>query len=158
MAAVLGSRVSDRLSGTRGHRFQRLKPPDKLFVDQNHIYIARFDRDRQMTCVYTQKDHGFTYLKRFTFGGAIQNKEYRLAPENSEVRLLVEGTPETLYVKYRPAKSQRIHHQLFTPSEAIVKGVAARGIQMTSKGISRLDTQKPKGWEDDAESPRGVLL
>jgi len=139
-------------------RYKMLPPPDKFFVDQNHIYIARFDRDRQMTCVYTQKDHGFTYLKRFTFGGAIQNKEYRLAPDNSEVRLLVEGTPETLYVRYRPAKSQRIHHQLFTPSEAIVKGVAARGIQMTSKGISRLDTQKPKGWEDDAESPRGVLL
>lgn len=139
-------------------RYKMMPPPDKFFVDKNMIYCALFDRDRQMTCVYTQKDHGFSYLKRFTFGGAIQNKEYRLAPENSEVQLLQVGTPETIYVKYRPAKSQRIHQQAFTPAEVAVKGVAARGIQMTSKGISKIETQKPKWWEDDADSPRGVLL
>jgi len=139
-------------------RYKVLPPPDKFFVDKNMLYCALFDRDRQMTCVYTQKDHGFSYLKRFTFGGAIQNKEYRLAPENSEVQLLQEGTPENIYLKYRPAKSQRIHQQVFTPSEVLVKGVSARGIQMTSKGISRIATQKPGWWEDDAESPKGVLL
>ena len=139
-------------------RYKVLPPPDKFFTDKNMIYCAIFDRDRQMTCVYTQKDHGFSYLKRFTFGGAIQNKEYRLAPENSEVQLLQEGTPENVYIKYRPAKSQRIHQQVFTPSEVLVKGVSARGIQMTSKGISKIDTQKPRWWEDDAESPKGVLL
>ena len=139
-------------------RYKVIPPPDKFFVDKNMIYCAIFDRDREMTCVYTQRDYGFSYLKRFTFGGAIQNKEYRLSPENSDFQLLVEGTPETIYLKYRPAKSQRIHQQSFTPSEAIVKGVSARGIQMTSKAIAKLDTQKPKWWEDDAESPKGVLL
>jgi topoisomerase-4 subunit A len=111
-----------------------------------------------MTCVYTQKDHDFSYLKRFTFGGAIQNKEYRLAPENSTVLLLQEGTPETLYVKYRPAKSQRINQQAFTPSEVLVKGVSSKGVQLTSKAVAKLDTQKPRWWENDAESPKGVLL
>ena len=139
-------------------RYKVLPPPDKFFVDKNMIYCALFDRDRQMTCVYTQKEHGFSYLKRFTFGGAIQNKEYRLAPENSEVQLLVEGTPENIYLKYRPAKSQRIYQQVFTPSEALVKGVSAHGIQMTSKGISRIATQKPGWWEEGDESPKGVLL
>ena len=139
-------------------RYKVLPPPDKFFVDKNMLYCALFDRDRQMSCIYTQKEHGFSYLKRFTFGGAIQNKEYRLAPENSEVLLLQEGTPENIYLKYRPAKSQRIHQQVFTPSEVLVKGVSARGIQMTSKGIAKIETQKPKWWEDDAESPKGVLL
>ena len=139
-------------------RYKVMPPPDKFFVDKNMIYCAIFDRDRQMTCVFTQKEHGFSYLKRFTFGGAIQNKEYRLAPENSEVQLLVEGTPENVYLKYRPAKSQRIHQQVFTPSEVAVKGVATRGIQMTSKSIAKIDTSKPRWWEDDAESPKGVLL
>jgi topoisomerase-4 subunit A len=139
-------------------RYKVMPPPDKFFVDKNMRYCAIFDRDRQMTCVYTQKDHGFSYVKRFTFGGAIQNKEYRLAPENCELLLLQEGTPETLYLKYRPAKSQRINQQAFTPSEVMVKGVASRGIQMTSKAIAKIDTQKPRWWENDAESPRGVLL
>jgi topoisomerase-4 subunit A len=139
-------------------RYKVIPPPDKFFIDKNMLYCAIFDRDRQMTCVYTQKEYGFTYLKRFTFGGAIQNKEYRLAPEGSKVLLLVEGAPETIYVKYRPAKSQRIHQQTFTPAEAMVKGVSARGIQMTSKAISSVGVTKPRGWEDDAESPKGVLV
>lgn len=139
-------------------RYKVIPPPDKFFVDKNMIYCAIFDRDRQMTCVYTHREYGFSYLKRFSFGGAIQNKEYRLAPENSDVQLLVEGTPETVYLKYKPAKNQRIHQQLFTPSEVLVKGVSARGIQMTSKGIARIETQKPKWWEDGEETPKGVLL
>ncbi len=139
-----------------GH-YKVLPPPDKLFIDKNMVYCAIFDRDRPMTCVYTEPSYGFTYIKRFTFGGAIQNKEYRLAPEKSEVRLLVEGTPETLYLKYKPAKSQRIHQQVFSPAEVMIKGVASRGIQMTSKDIAKLATAKPRWWEDDAESPKGVL-
>ena len=139
-------------------RYKVMPPPDKFFVDKNMRYIALFDRDRQMTCVFTHHEHDFTYLKRFTFGGVIQNKEYRLAPENSSVLLLVEGTPETVYVKYKPAKSQRIHQQSFTPSEVLVKGVAARGIQMTSKSVAKIETSKPRWWEDDADSPKGVLV
>lgn len=139
-------------------RYKVIPPPDKFFVDKNMIYCAIFNRDREMTCVYTQNDYGFSYLKRFTFGGAIQNKEYRLAPENSEVLLLVEGTPETIYLKYKPAKGQRIHQQSFTPAEVLVKGVSARGIQMTSKDIAKIDTQLPRWWENDAETPKGVLL
>jgi topoisomerase-4 subunit A len=138
-------------------RYRMMPPPDKLFIDKNMIYCAIFDRDRQMTCVYTEPSYGFTYIKRFTFGGAIQNKEYRLAPEKSEVRLMVEGTPETLFIKYKPAKSQRIHQQVFSPAEVMIKGVSARGIQMTSKDIAKLAVEKPRWWEDDAESPKGVL-
>ena len=139
-------------------RYKMMPPPDKFFVDKNMVYCARFDREKQMTCVYTAREFGFSYLKRFTFGGAIQNKEYRLAPEKSDVHLLVEGTPEAIYVKYKPAKGQRIHQQMFAPAEVLVKGVSARGIQMTSKSIARVETAKPKWWADSEEGPKGVLV
>ncbi len=139
-------------------RYRMLPPPDKFFVDQNMLYCALFDRDRPMTCVYIEPSYGFTYIKRFTFGGAIQNKDYRLAPEKSRVLHLQEGAPPAIYLKYKPAKGQRIHQQVFDPAEVMVKGVAARGIQMTSKDVSRLATEKPKWWEDDQNSPKGVLL
>jgi topoisomerase-4 subunit A len=139
-------------------RYKVLPPPDKLFVDKNMAYCAVFDRDREMTCIYTEPSYGFSYVKRFAFGGAIQNKEYRLAPEKSRVLLFVEGAPETVYVKYRPAKGQRIHQQVLRPADVLVKGVAARGVQMTSKDIARISPEKPKWWEDGEESPKGVLL
>ena len=137
--------------------WKMLPPPDKLFVDKNLLCCMIFNRDQLFTCVYTEPDYGFTYIKRFAFGGAIQNKEYRLAPPKSKILLLEKDTPENLYVKYKPAKSQRIHQQQFTPSEVLVKGVSARGVQMTSKAISRVAVKKPSWWDDSENSPRGLL-
>lgn len=138
-------------------RYKMMPPPDKFFVDKNHLYCAIFDRDKLFTAVYTEPEYGFTYIKRFAFGGAIQNKDYRLAPEKSKVLLWEEGTPDAMFIKYKPAKSQRIHQQMFTPSEVLVKGVAARGIQMTSKDIAKIATKKPGWWNDSDASVKGVL-
>jgi len=139
-------------------RYRMMPPPDKFFIDQNMLYCAIFDRDREMTCVYTEPHFGTTYIKRFTFGGAIQNKDYHLAPEKSTVSLLEEGTPDTIYIKYKPSKGQKIHQQVFTPAEALLKGVSTKGQRMTSKGIARIATAKPRWWEDSEASPKGVLL
>jgi topoisomerase-4 subunit A len=139
-----------------GH-FKMMPPPDKFFVDKKFSYLHLYDRDKEFTAVYTEPSYGFTYIKRFVFGGLIQNKEYRLAPEKSDLLLIEEGTPDSIYIKYKPAKSQRIHQQEFTPSEVLVKGVSAKGIQMTSKDISRLSTKKPGWWDDSEKSPKGQL-
>ena len=129
-------------------RYKVLPPPDKLFVDKGVLLAHIYDRDRLYTAVYTDKAYGFAYIKRFTLGGVIMNRDYSILPEDGEVLFLREGTPDKLYVKYRPAKSQRIHQQCFTPADTPVKGVKARGNQLTSKAIARLDTAKPSWWDD----------
>ena len=139
-------------------RYKMMPPPDKFFVDKKGAnYCQIFDRDKEFTCIYTEPHYGFTYIKRFAFGGAIQNKEYRIAPEKSKLLLFEEGTPEAVYLKYKPAKSQRIHQQMFTPGEVLVKGVSAKGIQMTSKDIAKLATKKPSWWDDSETTPKGIL-
>ena len=108
--------------------------------------------------IYSCAEYGFTYLKRFTFGGVILNKDYLCTPERSKVLHIQEGSPDLVYIKYRPAKGQRIHQQIFTPTDVAVKGVKARGIQMTSKKISAIATSKPRWWKDDDKTPRGIML
>ena len=49
-----------------------------MFVDKNLAYVAIYDRDRVMTLVYESDQ--ITHLKRFTFGGVIQNKDYFCIP------------------------------------------------------------------------------
>ncbi|NLF23161.1 MAG: DNA topoisomerase IV subunit A, partial [Lentisphaerae bacterium] len=79
-------------------RYKMLPPPDKFFVDHDYLAIMLYDRNQEYTAVYTEPHYGFSYIKRFAFGGLVQNKEYRLAPEKSKVLLLVEDVPDTLYV------------------------------------------------------------
>jgi topoisomerase-4 subunit A len=137
-------------------RYRVVQPPETLFVDASLLYCAKVDRDRVMTIVYTE--YGAAYLKRFRFGGTILNKEYRCAGEASRILLLADDSPDKIYVKYRPAKRQRIHQQLFHTEDLSVKGVKARGVFMAPKEIERISTKKPRWWKDGERAVCGVLV
>lgn len=140
-------------------KYKVMPPPEKLFVDNNLRICEHFDRDKQYTAVYT--DSRITYLKRFSFGGVIMNKDYYLTQgEKSKLQLLVDGAPEAIYVKYNKAKGQRIHQQRFNPSDIAVKGVKSRGNRMTTKNIKYIDVQPGRWWDENdvGAMPDGVLL
>jgi len=139
-------------------RYKVIPPPEKLFTDTTLVYAGKYDRDRVMTLVY--EHDGITYLKRFAFGGAIQNKEYRCAPPDSRILFFHDAECPLLYVRYKPAKHQRIHQQTFDPKQVAVKGVQSRGNQMTCKRIDRIAAgpEKPRWWQEETEAvPPGVL-
>jgi topoisomerase-4 subunit A len=140
-------------------QYKVLPPPEKLFVDGNLERCEIFDRNRQYTAVYT--DSRISYIKRFKIGGAIMNREYYMSlGEKSKLQLLVDGTPESVYVKYNKAKGQRIHQQRFKPSDIAVKGVKSRGNRMTTKSIKYIGAEPGRWWDHDDEEaiPDGVLL
>ncbi len=136
--------------------YKLMPPPEKVFVDKNLLYCARFDRERVMTIIYKNMD--FTYIKRFRFGGTIMNRDYLCTLKDSEILLLEEDTPEEVYVKYKPGKRQRIHQQVFRPGEIAVKGVRAKGNLMSMKAIDKIAIAKPRWWKKDDSIPRGVFL
>jgi topoisomerase-4 subunit A len=137
-------------------RYRMVPPPEKLFVDGNLQYCAIFDRDREMTCVYVHERA--TFIKRFTFGGTIMNRDYPIAPAGSKIIFWMEGCPAELYLRYRPAKGQRIHQQFFKLKDLAVKGSKAKGNRLTAKSVQYIDIKPGRWWRDDEEAPQGVLL
>ncbi len=134
---------------------------DKIFVDKDLLYVACFDRDRLYTAVYTENEYPFSCLKRFAFGGVIMNRDYSLLQEPGTLRLFTEGTPKTIWIKYKPAKGQRIAQKVFNPEEEVaVKGVRAKGKQITSKPIHYISDAEspPRFWDDAAPTDRGRLI
>ena len=138
-------------------RYRVIPPPDKLFVDKNLVYAAVYDRDRVVTLVYEADQ--ITHMKRFAFGGVIQNKDYFCVPDGEQGKLLffADNQPATLYVKYAPRKGQQIHQQEFDPKKVAVRTPKTRGIQMTTKRVASISTQKPRNWDEKA-GPKGALL
>jgi len=108
--------------------------------------------------VYTQDD--MTYMKRFTFGGAIMNKEYWCTPGGAaRLRFFSDKPVAELYVKYRPGKRLRILQQVFPVGELELRSAKSRGLQMSSKPISSVGPVKPRTWDDaDTSAPAGVLI
>ena len=160
-------------------RFRKMQPDDKIFVDKDLYEVLRYDQEkerdtRDFTCVYEENKYGFSYIKRFAFGGLIRNKEYRLAPPKSKMLFFTEGCPDTLYVKYKPAKGQKIHQQHFLPKEQVmrtnlttgkpekqdvvlIRGAGTKGKQLSTKPIARISGAKGGWWDESEPKSKGVL-
>jgi topoisomerase-4 subunit A len=136
--------------------FAVMPPPETYYVDDSLIWCGIYKRDLVFTAVYT--DWGVTYVKRFEIGGVIMNRDYNYIPEKAQLQLCKFGTPESIYVKYKPVKGLRIHQQEFEPEQVLIKGVKAKGRQMTSKIIDRIDTGTGRWWDKKLCSPKGLLI
>jgi topoisomerase IV subunit A len=122
--------------------------PEKLFVGPDLFYCGLPERERIFTLAYTNRQA--TYLKRFSFGGTIMNKEYFCIPEKSRILFFEPDTPKELYVRYKPAPYQKVNQQTCKPSEIAVKGVKSRGNMMSIKEVSSVTSEPTRGWDADA--------
>jgi topoisomerase IV subunit A len=115
-------------------RYQIIPPPEKLFVDRNLIYFNIFDRDKIFSMVY--RTSAATFLKRFTFGGAIMNRDYNCAQEHAKIRHLTDRSLNEIRLKYRHVKGARIDEQTFALDKIAVRSAKTRGSQVTKRTVT----------------------
>ncbi len=141
----------------RDGRYKVVELPEKLFVGPDLVYAGLPERDRIFTLAYSTRDA--TYLKRFIFGGTILDKDYFCVPEGEKCRLLyfAPDTPETLYIRYKPAPYQKINQQTCNPSEVDVKGPRTRGRQVSIKDVASLTDKPTRGWDPEAPTTKVVF-
>lgn len=130
-----------------GH-YQVSELPEKLYVGPGLLYCGIPDRKKVFTTAYATRDA--SYLKRVTFGGYIMNKEYELAPKKAKVLYFEEGTPDTLYIRYKPAPHQKINQQTCKPGELEVKGAKTKGRQISIKAVAGITAKPTRGWDETA--------
>lgn len=126
--------------------------PEKVFVGPDMVYAALPERERVFTLCYTNRDA--TYIKRFTFGGTILNKEYFCIPEKSKILFFEPDTPKELFIKYKPAPHQKIHQQTCDPSQVEVKGAKTLGRQISIKDVASINSKPPRNWDADETTPK----
>jgi len=137
-----------------GH-YQVIELPEKLFVGPDLYYCGLPERDRVFTLAYTNRDA--SYLKRFTFGGSILNKEYFCIPAKSRLLFFEPDTPPELYIRYKPAPHQKVHQQTCNPAEVDVKGPKTRGRQVSIKDIASVTSKPTRGWDSEATTTKVVF-
>lgn len=133
-------------------RYRVIELPEKLFVGPDLVYCGLPDRERVFTLAYGTRDAA--YLKRFTFGGYILDKDYLCTPEKAKVLFLAPETPEQLFIRYKPAPYQKINQQTCNPGEIEVKGVKTRGRQLSIKEVGAVDSKPPRGWDPEAPTTK----
>ena len=124
-------------------RCRMMPPPDRFFVDENIERVVLHDREKEFTMVYEEPNYGHFYVKRFRFGGMIQNRDYSIAPVGAKILLLQEDCPERLYMKFKRVKNQRVHQAFFDPQTVAVRGAATLGVILTTKAIEKMSSKRP---------------
>jgi topoisomerase-4 subunit A len=121
-------------------RYQVMPPPDRLFVDKSLLYFGIFDREKVFTMVYSTPKA--TFLKRFSFGGVIMNRDYNCAQENSKIKYLTDRPVQQLRLRYRHTKGARIDEQTFAVDQIAVRGPKTRGNQATNRTVTSVLSAK----------------
>jgi topoisomerase-4 subunit A len=137
-------------------RCKVVPPPEKLFVDTNLIYCAILDRERVLTVVY-ELDF-FSYYKKFVPGGLITNRESRIAPKGSNIRLLSDENPGALYVRYAADPRIKIRQQRFAVERQPLRARDAKGLVLTANRIEYVGAEKPADWNDALTGPPGKFI
>ena len=139
-------------------KFELTDPPQRKHVGKQFRECFLFDLRVSYTAVYTDQTRT-THIKRFIFDEIPLNQQMFLSSgESSQLDLFVEGTPDKIFVKYRPAHHQRINQQYFIPKEVPVGGVSDAGSRLTCKQIVYIDITPGAWWEKDQKHPQGVIF
>ena len=134
-----------------GH-YKVIELPEKLFIGPDLIFCSPPERERVFTVAYATRDAA--YLKRFTFGGCILDKDYELLPDKGKVLYFAPDTPPQLYIRYKAAPYQKINQQTCLPTEVEVKAAKTRGRQISIKEVSSITDAPTRGWDADAPTTK----
>jgi topoisomerase-4 subunit A len=141
---------------TKDGHYKVVELPEKLFVGPDLFYCGLPERERVFTLVYTNRDA--TYIKRFTFGGTILNRDYRCIPEKSRILFFEPDTPKEVFIRYKAAPYQKINQQTCDPKEVEVKGAKTRGRQISIKEVAAVNSKPPRGWDPEAPTTKLQFL
>lgn len=152
--------------------YKVMPPPDKLFVERDLMHLRIHDRERVYTVAYSAG--GALYVKRFNFGGAVMNKDYRCVPEKAKIVLFTDESLDKLYIKYKQPQrttsaSPRTKRGGLRPAQpdeqtidlaaVPVQNPKTLGQSLSHRQVEYIRTVRPRGWPDkEGTAPMGPLF
>lgn len=122
--------------------------PEKRYVcdkERKVLYWGIADKETVFNAVYREAKTRLGFAKRFVIKQFILDKEYRYAPEATDVLLLTTDVGD-LFVQFIPKPKQKQDKIRFPLKEVLVKGVATKGVRLSSRAVKKVSLD-PKSIE-----------
>jgi topoisomerase-4 subunit A len=133
--------------------FRVMTPPEKQLFTGKLLWCDVFDPERgaDFTVVYRDRQR-IAFGKRVRIERFIRNKEYALIKDKAgKVDLLLPGTAAgQIWVRFAPAKRQRVTEATFDLAKLDWTGVAARGVRLAAKPAAQVKWLRA----EESETPR----
>ena len=124
---------------------------EKLMMTGRVLWCGPSDKEKVYACVYRDKKSKIAYVKRFSIGGYILDREYSFVPEHSEIMIFLDQENVLLDYWYERRKNMKTRKGETLITDIMIKGVKARGIQLCGKKI--ISTLKAVEMNHEPENP-----
>jgi topoisomerase-4 subunit A len=135
--------------------FRVMTPPEKQLFTGKLLWCEVFDPERgaEFTVVYRDQQR-IAFAKRVRIERFIRNKEYALIKDKAgKIDLLLPGAAAgKVWLRFTPAKRQRVTEASFDLAQLAVVGVTARGVRLAPKPVAQIKWLR----DDEKHKPRGA--
>jgi topoisomerase-4 subunit A len=123
--------------------------PEKVFVDKGLLFCGSAEKEELpknlFTVVFKEGETGFPYIKRCRIEQYINNKDYLLVPDGSQILLFSTDEDFEFTVAYAPKPRMKVKEEAFRAADFEERGLKAQGVRLATKesvsaqlGVSRL--------------------
>jgi topoisomerase-4 subunit A len=137
--------------------FRVMTAPEKQLFTGKLLHCEVFDPEQgaEFTVVYRDKQR-IPFGKRVRIQSFIRNKEYALIKDKAgKLDLLIPGAAEgTAWMKFAPAKRQRVTEATYDLAELEPTSVTARGVRLAAKPVSQVKWLREEPKPAKAAKPR----
>ncbi len=147
------SSLDDVIFIKKNGQFSLIKLPSKLYVGEDTLYVNRFiknDPNTVYNMIYFNSQNGNSYVKRFTVGGLIRDKQYQLFSEGTILYFSTEDDPK-LKIKLSGKGIRKTSLDLDF-STILVKGRSAIGKLLTRYTITKITPLSKQPSEPEGDS------
>jgi len=111
--------------------------PEKFFVDTGLLYFGSAEKEELakvlFTIVYRDGERGFPHIKRCRIEQYINNRDYLLVPDSSQVLLFSTEEDFEFSVVYAPKSRMKVKEEAFRAADFEERGLKAQGVRLSAK-------------------------
>ncbi len=115
--------------------------PEKQYVhksDNKAVFVGVADKQSVFSVAYKDPKTHHCFAKRFIVKQFILDKEYRYLDEGMGLEYLTTAPDLKLELQFIPKIKQKVSKAEFSFKDVLVKGVAAKGVRMSQRGVKKV--------------------
>jgi topoisomerase IV subunit A len=124
--------------------FRVINIPEKQYIhgnDNKAIYVGVADKATTFNVIYKDPSTHLCFAKKFVIKSFMLEKEYPYFDQGMHLEYLSTLPPAEIELQFIPKVHQKFSKMTFSFSKVLLKGVSAKGIRISHRGIKKVTTK-----------------
>ncbi|HEY4831650.1 MAG TPA: DNA topoisomerase IV subunit A [Waddliaceae bacterium] len=125
--------------------FHVINIPEKQYIhinDDKAVYVGVADKATTFNVIYKDPSTHLCFAKKFIVKSFMLEKEYYYFEQGMNLEYLSTHPPDEIELQFIPKVQQKLSKMTFSFNKVLLKGVSAKGIRISHRGIKKVTTNR----------------